>query len=43
VYITFVTSLAKNLIKYPEVVLVNGGYDYKNGFQEKNSVDRIDK
>ena len=39
--IAFVTSLTKNLIEYPEIVIVSGGFDHYSKHEERKSVDRI--
>jgi hypothetical protein len=39
--VAFVTSLTKNLIKYPEIILVSGGFDHYIKFPKRKSVDKV--
>jgi len=39
--VTFTASLTRQLISHPELVLINGGYHYKEGFEKRHSADKI--
>ena len=39
--VVFVSALTKSLLKYPEVVIVSGGFDHYIKHPKRKSADRI--